>query len=304
MANKYIRDYRLSYSAGDTDILVQVDPDYIANATFAMFPTEDEANDAFGTTDLPLKINYVFKDCTGLVAAPRLPESAVCSGTLSTQGLFYNCPLLKIAPMLPRDYVGTPKSLISAFYGCSALLEAPVIPIGVINASYMFRNASKLKYPVSIPASVTNMSYLFRDAADATGEMIVRGTPSSYTSAFYGTTKPITLYGDQSVCNTLAGTANNGNVTWADWYDPVPAVMNRGQGSYTTAADMTRMVRNGALAVATYAPGRMRYQTGDIVREDEWFALVEAAQTIDPDVTFSTRYDNLNRIEAAFDSAL
>ena len=67
---------------------------------------------------------------------------------------------------------------------------------------------------------------------------------------------------------------------------------------------MTRMVRNGALAVNAYAPGRMVYQQGDIVREDEWIALVEAAQTIDPTITLSTHYSNLNKIEAAFDSAL
>jgi hypothetical protein len=64
------------------------------------------------------------------------------------------------------------------------------------------------------------------------------------------------------------------------------------------------MVRNGALAVSSYAPGRMVYSQGDIFRADEWNALVEAAQTIDPTVTYSTNYANLNKIEAAFDSAL
>ena len=119
-----------------------------------------------------------------------------------------------------------------------------------------------------------------------------------------GTVKPITLYGERSICETLAATANNGNATWAPWYDPTPAVTDRGQGSYTTAADITRMVRNGALAVSSYAPGRMVYRQGDIVRADEWEALVEAAQTIDPTVTLSTHYSNLNKIEKAFDDAL
>lgn len=137
-----------------------------------------------------------------------------------------------------------------------------------------------------------------------TGEMIIRGTPAAYTDALNGTVQPITLYGDQAVCQAVAATANNSNASWSAWYDPVPAVTNRGQGSYTTAADMTRMVRNGALAVSTYSPGRMVYQQGDIVRADEWNALVEAAQTIDPTITYSTVYTNLNKIEAAFDSAL
>ena len=145
---------------------------------------------------------------------------------------------------------------------------------------------------------------MYYGAAKVTGEMVVRGTLTSYSSMFYGTTKPITLYGDKTLCEALAATADHANVSWSAWYDPVPAVTDRGQGSYTTADDMTRMVRNGVLAVSSYAPGRMVYHQGDIVREDEWNALVEAAQTIDPTVTYSTVYSNLNKIEAAFDSAL
>ena len=140
-----------------------------------------------------------------------------------------------------------------------------------------------------------------------TGEMVVRSTSLysySVTDAFKDTVKPITLYGKQTTCERLAETANNGNVTWSAWYDPVPAVTDRGPGSYTTATDMTRMVRNGALAVDSYAPGRMVYQQGDIVREDEWNALVEAAKTIDPTVSYSSNYANLNKIEAAFASVL
>ena len=168
----------------------------------------------------------------------------------------------------------------------------------------MYRDCDELLGPVSIPSDVTNVAYMYQNDAKVTGEMIIRGTPSSYTQMFGYTVKPITLYGDQTLCGYLAATATNNNVSWSPWYDPVPAVTDRGQGSYTTAADMTRMVRNGALAVPTYAPGRMVYSQGDFVREDEWIALVEAAQTIDPGVTISTHYSNLNRIEAAFDTVL
>jgi len=304
MAIKTIRNYQLSYDAGDTEILIYVKSDYLTNTYFPKIPTEEEANEEFGTHGLPLRLNFIFKGCTNMIASPKLPSKAVCNGTLSSQGLFYNCSELVIAPMVPRDYIGATKSLIATFYGCSKLIQAPVIPIGITNASYMFQDCAKLKKTVSLPASITNVSYLYRNATDVSGEMIVRGSPVNHVYTFRDTTKPITLYGDQATCETLAATANNGNAAWSPWYDPVPAVTDRGQGSYTTAADMTRMVRNGALAVDTYAPGRMVYQQGDIVREDEWIALVEAAQTIDPTITLSTHYANLNKIEAAFDSAL
>ena len=137
------------------------------------------------------------------------------------------------------------------------------------------------------------------------GEFCIRTTSlTEYRGALRNTVNPITIYGDQALCEAVAATATNGNASWKPWYEPVPAVTDRGQGSYTTADDMTRMVRNGVLAVDSYAPGRMVYHQGDIVREDEWEALVEAAQTIDPTVTMSTHYTNLNKIEKAFDDAL
>lgn len=182
---------------------------------------------------------------------------------------------------------------------------APTIPITAKRTDYMFYKNIALSAPVSIPENVERISNMFRYCENVTGEFIIRPLSlASYSNALAGTVGPITIYGDRALCETIAATANNGNANWSAWYDPIPAVTDRGAGSRTTAADMTRMVRNGALAVPTYAPGRMRYQQGDIVRIDEWNALVEAAQTIDPTVTYSTNYSNLNKIEAAFDSAL
>ena len=297
-----IRDFDAYYSSGDP--YVEIRPVDTSQSYYSSLPTEKEVNDAFGISDVPVNVRLTFYNCTNMLAAPRLPDKASLdySGGLA-RGIFYGCNKLKIAPKMPSIFTGD-KTLRYAFRGCSSLLYGAVIPIVATDLYYMYYGCSSLKSPVSIPKNAANLYRAYYGCTNLTGEAIIRSSPSSYSGMFYNTTKPITLYGDQAVCTTLANTANNGNVSWSPWYDPVPAVTNRGQGSKTTAADMTRMVRNGALAVDTYAPGRMVYQQGDIVREDEWIALVDAAKTIDPTITLSTNYMNLNKIEAAFESAL
>lgn len=304
MSVLYIRDYYLSYDPGDTSIWVATNSTQKNLEYLPPFPTEEEANEAFSIAGVPLAINTAFNNCTNLKATPKLPKRAYMGSTLSSQAPCRNCISLRVPPKLPVFANEQNKRLTAFFYGCSSLAQGPIIPNGAGSLRFMFQECPGLLAPVSLPASVSNVGYMYENDSSLSGEMIIRGTPTSYANMLTGTTKPITLYGDKAICDALAATAENGNAAWAAWYDPVPAVTNRGPGSFTTATDMTRMVRNGALAVSTYAPGRMVYQQGDIVREDEWNALVEAAQTIDPTVTYSTHYANLNKIEAAFDSAL
>lgn len=304
MATTYIRGYYLSYDVGNGYIWVASNSDQKTESYLPPFPTESEANEAFNTQGLPLRMNASFNNCENLKAAPKMPDRAEMNNILTSQSTFRMCKSLRSAPKLPQFANSTNKRLVSCFDGCAALLQAPVLPSGVENTRYMFNDCSNLMAPVSLPGSATNVSYMYKNAVNLSGDMIIRSTPTSYTEMLLGTTKPITIYGDRSVCEAIAATATNGNATWAPWYAPTPAVTNRGQGSYTTADDLTRMVRNGALAVSSYAPGRMVYRQGDIVRADEWEALVEAAQTIDPTVTLSTHYTNLNKIEKAFDDAL
>lgn len=273
---------------------------YDGNKTFSHIPTVEELEAVFNVSGFEIDISDCFENCSNMIASPKLPEEI--SDETSLDGLdetFMNCTALVIPPKLPVAGYS-----YRVFKGCTALKQAPVIRIGAKYVNYMFQNCSSLLCPVSIPATVRGIRSLYEGCTALDGEMVVRATPSTITDALKNTAGSITLYGDQATCEAIAATANNGNAHWSAWYDPVTAVTNRGQGSYTTAEDMTRMVRNGALAVNTYAPGRMVYQQGDIVREDEWNALVEAAQTIDPTVTYSTHYANLNKIEAAFDSAL
>ena len=274
---------------------------YDGNKTFSHIPTVEELEAVFNVSGFEIDISDCFENCSNMIASPKLPEEI--SDETSLDGLdetFMNCTALVIPPKLPVAGYS-----YRVFKGCTALKQAPVIRIGAKYVNYMFQNCSSLLHPASIPATIRSIRSTYDGCTMLSGEMIVRPTSSlTYTDALKNTTKSITLYGNKTLCQSIAATANNGNAAWAPWYDPTPAVTNRGQGSYTTAEDMTRMVRNGALAVNTYAPGRMAYQQGDIVREDEWNALVEAAQTIDPTVTYSTHYANLNKIEAAFDSAL
>ena len=298
---KYLREYMCEYNTGNTWASVRVYNTYDAQEYFSPLPTSEELDTMFGGSGLKPGLGSCFEDCTNMKAAPRLPDDVYDASFQGLTETFQNCSSLVIPPKVPAK-----ARLDYTFKGCTSLVQAPVIPINPANTGiyYMFQGCTSLVAPCSIPPGIRYIQYMFDGCTNLTGEMVVRPTPTNYNYALRNTVKPITLYGDKTLCEAIAATANNGNAAWSAWYDPTPAVTNRGPGSYTTAADITRMVRNGALAVNTYAPGRMVYQQGDIVREDEWNALVEAAKTIDQTVTYSTIYSNLNKIEAAFDSAL
>ena len=266
---------------------------------FSSIPTLEEAEAALNMTLDGLDLWGCFNPNSYAKAFPKVPPGDTI---IRCESMFSYCSALEVAPELPQF-----TNLDSVMRGCQNLVVCPVIPKTATVLDSLFKEDTSLTGPASIPKSVTSLRSIYEGCTSLTGEMVVRPTSISSTNrayAFRDTVKPITLYGNQTLCGYLASTANNGNVTWSAWYDPVPAVTNRGQGSYTTAADLTRMVHNGVLAVDTYAPGRMTYKQGDIVRADEWEALVEAAQTIDPSITLSTHYKNLNKIEAAFDSVL
>jgi hypothetical protein len=297
--SKYIREYIATYYDDDNHVSVRIYSAYSDRKSFSHIPTKNELEVLFDASGLAIDVSDCFEDCSSMVASPKLPNEVYDSSSLFGLGdTFLNCTALKIPPAIPAAEYS-----YYTFDGCTALEQAPVIHPGTKYLSYMFRGCSSLLYPVSIPATVKGIRSVYEGCSAMAGEMIVRATPTTITDALKDTIGDITLYGDKATCEAIAATSG-GNASWSAWYAPVAAVTDREPGSYTTAADITRMVRNGALAVSSYAPGRMVYQQGDIVRDDEWNALVEAAQTIDPTVTYSTNYANLNKIEAAFDSAL
>lgn len=295
-SKKYIRGYEVDLSSSGT---LEIG---IGRATkiYPRLPSMDEVNEALGTAYTKKKVDAYYPALYSkdeMVASPRFPDDGL---DYMRNGLTES-ESMKIPPML-QDV----DSFINVLAE-SGIVIPPTIPKTATSLSSAFREAAALRMPASIPTNVEYMSRIYDGCTSLTGEFVMRPQSmlsSRMSNALRGTVGSLVIYGKQSVCEALAATANNGNAQWSDWYDPVQAVTDRGPGSYTTAADMTRMVRNGVLAVDTYAPGRMVYQQGDIVREDEWKALVEAAQTIDQTVTFSSHYENLNKIEAAFASRL
>ena len=280
-------------SSLDDTIHVYLGPPENSWPTVGPLPSLEEANAVLGTSCEMFSLNGCLES-KKLVAAPRISH-VKCE---NARYLCWSCESLHVAPKLPQA-----KNFYAAFQYASVLIP-PVIPKTAEDCGYMFVSTPNLRCLASVPAGVESISSMYAESS-AGGEMVIRPTSFDVMGAVLRhTTNTIVIYGDQSICEAVAATANNGNASWQPWYEPVPAVTNRGQGSRTTAEDMTRMVRNGVLAVDSYAPGRMRYEKGDIVREDEWEALVEAAQTIDPTITMSTHYTNLNKIEKAFDDAL
>ena len=292
MAN--LRDYMITLNGSDEHPYAKI---YVIDNTLTKYkplPTFDECEEVLEASIEYINIRSLFKDCANMLAAP-----SIIGSYYDGDNVFGGCLALKIAPRLPN----TEREIEDMFKDCTGLIQAAVLTNINQSAYGLYRGCSSLIAPVSIPQNVKSISYIYENCTNLTGEFVVRGTHTR-TDALKGTIKPLVLYGNRTTCEGIAATANNGNASWSPWYDPTPAVTDRGQGSRTTADDLTRMVRNGALAVNSYAPGRMVYHQGDIVRADEWDALVEAAQTIDPTVTKSTHYTNLNKIEKAFDDAL
>ena len=296
-----IRGYNIFYGTDGYDRpYARISVDSTTETRYAAIPTLEEASAFLNETIDYIGLSSCFASCSNMLASP-----SISAPYYSGHDVYSDCTSLLIAPTLFRPLAGITTSIEDTFENCTALIQAAVIPNGEQALNWLYNGCSALPAPVSITPSVGSIAHIYQNCTNLEGEFVVRrNRTSGITDALKGTTKPLVIYGDQTTCEAIAATANNGNATWSPWYDPVPAVTDRGPDSYTTAADMTRIVRNGALAVDTFAPGRMVYQQGDIVREDEWNAIVEAAQTIDPTVTYSTHYANLNKIEAAFDSAL
>lgn len=274
-------------------------------STFESVPSKELCNEALGTSGLPLDLSSLFMNAGSILATYDLPDQVYMIGG-QTNGCYRGAGKLLYAPKLPTAVLHPGVyNFGNIFRGCTKLEEPAVVPNVAMNVYYMYYSCENLARPVSFPPGVTRMNYVYYGCAEMTGEFCIKATSlTSYTNALRNTTKPLTIYGDRSVCEAVAATANNGNASWSAWYEPQTPVTNRGQGSRTTAEDMTRIVRNGALAVPSFAPGRMVYNQGDFVREDEWYAICHAAHVIDPSITMSTHYSNLNKIEAAFGSAL
>ena len=81
-----------------------------------------------------------------------------------------------------------------------------------------FYNCTVLESAPTIPSSVKEMRQTFYSCTSLTGDIEINTNLNfaTYTNCFYNTVNPITITGS---CNDttkayLAGTANNGNVTY------------------------------------------------------------------------------------------
>lgn len=135
---------------------------------------------------------------------------------------FLNCPNVDFSGLV------IPKTVIYAdfaFCYCTKMEKIPDFSKveGLIDITEMFYGCRSLAdiTGFSVPASVTNMKNTFNGCTNLTGTIQVNTeTVDQYAGCFYATTKPIVLTGtgteaNLEVLNTLAGTANNGNVTVA-----------------------------------------------------------------------------------------
>ena len=123
--------------------------------------------------------NYMFMDCTGLTAAPELPETTLANRCY--ESMFFGCTNLTVAPELPATALATGcyssmfagcERLTTApelwattlatgcyermFYACRSLTTAPELPATTLAPrcySYMFAGCERLTTAPELPAT-------------------------------------------------------------------------------------------------------------------------------------------------------
>lgn len=236
------------------------------------------------------RLDSTFHGCTSLTTAPRLPSVSALSGT------FEGCTALTTPPTIPS----TVTSMNMTFNGCTSLTSAPAIPEGVTSLSRTFDGCTSLTTGANIPSTVTYMYRMYHDCSALTGDIDIRTNTATYGDMFLGTTQPITIHGlSPTYLQAIADTSPLGNITIdavAEWLGAVTDRANA--NTRTKAEDMQRIVAD--MAYLGGVPVKLVYTSNDIVTETEWAAIIAFAQSLDPTITDSTRYDNLNKIEQAF----
>jgi len=96
----------------------------------------------------------MFMDCTGLTAAPELPETNLAEGCYYC--MFYGCTSLTTAPVLPATTLAT-YCYYGMFAGCTSLTTAPVLPATMLEYgcySSMFSTCTSLTTAPELPATM------------------------------------------------------------------------------------------------------------------------------------------------------
>ncbi|WP_405345189.1 hypothetical protein [Ruminococcus sp.] len=97
--------------------------------------------------------SYMFADCTGLTAAPELPETTLANNCYNT--MFGRCTSLTTAPELPATMLAS-NCYNSMFKGCESLTTAPELPATTLAEScysQMFSGCGRLTTAPELPAT-------------------------------------------------------------------------------------------------------------------------------------------------------
>ena len=100
--------------------------------------------------ELKTKLTQIFKNCTSLTTAPKLPATTL--KTECYQWMFFECSSLTKAPELPATTLQA-NCYDGMFYGCTSLTEAPVLKATqLVSNCYkeMFKNCVLLKKVVAL----------------------------------------------------------------------------------------------------------------------------------------------------------
>ena len=124
--------------------------------------------------------SYMFYGCTGLTAAPELPETTLARACYSY--MFYGCTSLTTAPELPATTL-EPYCYSYMFRDCKSLTELPALPATTLKPNCycgMFSKCSKIRI-----STTQDTTYSVPYRIPTTGE----GTPADYALyyMFYGT---------------------------------------------------------------------------------------------------------------------
>lgn len=216
----------MSYMFSDCDALVSLPagvkiPDGVKNleGLFIRCGALQGLPEGFKIPNSVTTVSKMFYECSDLVA---LPDGFILPDTLtSVYQMFSDCGSLSELPdgfTIPNG-VTTTSSMFSGCYSLSTLPGGFTIPNTVTNISYMFTyctGLSSLPSSFVIPSSVTTMDSTFFLCEMLEGTIRVDANPTSYSICFKNTVQPIVITGSCSseTMANLAGTANNGNVSY------------------------------------------------------------------------------------------
>ena len=126
-------------------------------------------------------ITLDFKGCTKLtIASNNIKRLNSLTNMPST---FYGCTNLVNAPIIGTNVTG----MFSTFQGCTNLVNAPTIPNKVTNMPSTFSGCTNLVNAPVIPANVTDMSSTFQGCTNLAGNItVVNIGVTSFTDCFTG----------------------------------------------------------------------------------------------------------------------